>query len=104
MRVRVESENEVLVASLREADDFKSFCVEMPVALRVEAGSSTSEGAVEFASAEEAWVDRGWLTEAGEFQPGTAAGESFEEMVAFAAERGWLDPGSSRIAAHVERV
>jgi hypothetical protein len=104
VRVRVESGNEGLVASLREADDFKSFCVEIPVAVRVDAGVSTSEGAVEFASADEAWVDRRWLVEAGEFHSGTAAGESFEAMVAFAAERGWLDPGSGRIAAHVERV
>jgi hypothetical protein len=104
VRVRVESENEVLVASLREADDFKSFCVEIPATLVADAGTSTRDGAVEFASPDEAWVDQRWLTEAGEFHPGTAAGESFEAMLAFAAERGWVDAQSGRIAAHVERV
>jgi hypothetical protein len=104
MRVRVESEDDVMAASLREAGDFKSFCVEIPASLLADVGMATRDGAVEFASRDEAWVDKRWLMDAGEFHPGSPAAESFEAMLTFAVERGWFDPQSGRIAAHVERT
>lgn len=103
MRVRIDPSDEGLGAELREADDFKSFSVEVPDGLEVDEHLVTQDGAVSFASADQAWVDQTWLREAGGFLPDSASGQSFEKMLAFAAEHGWLDPENGKIAAHVER-
>ncbi|MFF2813567.1 hypothetical protein ACFVT2_41675 [Streptomyces sp. NPDC058000] len=100
MRVLVRRAGTGATAALVEADDFTAFSVEVDDGVDLRRAGELLAGQVRFASAQQAWVDRDWLVRTGGFASGPAA-EAFAAMVAYAARKGWVDPGTHEIAAHV---
>ncbi|MFH9674957.1 hypothetical protein ACH4L5_22190 [Streptomyces sp. NPDC017405] len=102
MRVRVLGQGPGITAALTEADDFTAFSVYVDEDVDLHRAAEPLVGQVRFTSAEQAWVDHGWLVDAGGFASGEAA-EAFAAMMAHAARMGWVDPATNEIAAHVTR-
>jgi hypothetical protein len=103
MKIEIRESVDGLAATLVDRDDFSSFAVVVLSNADASAGSRTSDGAVRFESEEQAWVDQDWLGRVGEFDKDESLAGSYTKMLAYAGQKGWIDPETGAVAAHVER-
>lgn len=86
-------------AVLLEADDLTSLSI-----VTLDGGRSAVadlDGVVTFDEGGYGWINRQWLVREGGFEAGSRR-DDFEKMIAFAASRGWVDPMTGAVRAHVE--
>ncbi|PXY23135.1 MULTISPECIES: hypothetical protein [Prauserella] len=101
MRVVIDEHQGSLRLRLLDADDFSAFAVVL--ADDVDPARADQEvPEVRFDGSNHAWVDPGWLRDAGAYRTGPRA-ENLARMLRYAETKGWLHPASGEVAAHVVR-
>ncbi len=90
-------------ARLLEPDDFRAFKVVTAIA----AGEALRLAAAEVGRLDEGgdhlWVSRTWLMIAGEAAGGADWRKGAEAMLAYADGKGWTDPETGAVRAHIKR-
>ena len=95
MIVRVHSDG----VALEDIDTLTAFKVAAPEKLRVRLDEAL--GPAGGFDGEHAWISEAWLRKITADRP-LEWGVGFEKMLAFARTKGWVDPSSGRVRAHVE--
>jgi hypothetical protein len=103
MRIRVERQDGAVDARLVDTDNFADFAVEVDAAVDIEAACTALGGRIRFTNDQQCWVSEPWLRRLGDYDAAERR-RPYEHMLAYARDRGWVDPEGERIAAHVVRT